>query len=128
MISVAPTRFAPISILSPTPPRPTIATELPAGTFAVFTTAPTPVRTAQPNSAASWAGNGESPLMPDGGDTTADSPYRDPPMGGYKGASPRRNRLAQESKVPATLERAPGSQKAGRPSRQGIQLPQEGMK
>src|SRR5260221_12641704 len=98
MISVAPTRFAPNSILSPTPPRPTIATELPPGTFAVFTTAPTPVRTAQPNSPASWAGNEESTLMADRRDTTAYSSYRDSPMWGDKGALPRPNRLAPQSK------------------------------
>jgi hypothetical protein len=37
---------------SPTPPRPITATELPGGTAAVFVTAPTPVATQQPMSAA----------------------------------------------------------------------------
>ena len=48
----APQSFAASRALRPTPPNPTTATELPARTLAVLTTAPTPVRTAHPNNAA----------------------------------------------------------------------------
>ena len=52
----APASTAPIRPLRPTPPRPTMATELPGSILPVFTTAPTPVTTAQPNSAATSSG------------------------------------------------------------------------
>ena len=52
----APASFAPRTALNPTPPRPTTATDWPGSTLAVLTTAPTPVSTAQPNSAASSRG------------------------------------------------------------------------
>ena len=47
------------SAASPTPPRPTTAAEAPCGIAAVLTTAPTPVITAQPNSAASAKGRSD---------------------------------------------------------------------
>jgi hypothetical protein len=46
----------------PTPPRPTTATVEPGSTLAVFTTAPTPVSTAQPNRAACSSGTSGSIL------------------------------------------------------------------
>ena len=48
----APARTAPITHDRPTPPRPITATDAPAGTPAVLVTAPTPVATQQPMSAA----------------------------------------------------------------------------
>ncbi len=48
----APATAAPITHDSPTPPRPITATDDPAGTSAVLSTAPTPVVTQQPMSAA----------------------------------------------------------------------------
>ena len=48
----APARTAPITHDMPTPPRPITATDAPAGTTAVLVTAPTPVATQQPMSAA----------------------------------------------------------------------------
>ncbi len=50
----APAMRAPLTALSPTPPAPKITTVSPALTFAVFKTAPAPVTTPQPSSAA-WA-------------------------------------------------------------------------
>ncbi len=51
-IREAPASAAPITHDSPTPPRPMTATLAPAGTSAVLRTAPTPVETQQPMSAA----------------------------------------------------------------------------
>ncbi len=56
MIRRAPTSWAPITHDSPTPPRPMTATVEPAGTSAVLTTAPTPVETPHPISAATSGG------------------------------------------------------------------------
>ena len=50
----APAMRAPLMALSPTPPAPKITTVSPARTSAVFKTAPAPVTTPQPSSAA-WA-------------------------------------------------------------------------
>jgi hypothetical protein len=47
---------APWIAFSPTPPTPKTATRLPGLTPAVFQTAPTPVITEQPISAAFWSG------------------------------------------------------------------------
>src|SRR4029077_11602036 len=79
-ISAAPTRLAAKRALRPTPPRPTTATEQPADTFAVLITAPTPVRTATPNTAASRAGKEASTLIAERRDTTAYSAYPDTPI------------------------------------------------
>ena len=51
-IRAAPASTAPMTHDSPTPPSPMTATLAPAGTWAVFRTAPTPVVTQQPMSAA----------------------------------------------------------------------------
>ena len=53
MIRAAPDTMAASREFSPTPPRPTTATVAPGGTLAVLMTAPAPVITPQPNSAAS---------------------------------------------------------------------------
>ena len=52
MIVAAPARRAPCTTLSPTPPQPMTSTEAPASTSAQRVTAPTPVGTQQPTSAA----------------------------------------------------------------------------
>ena len=52
----APASTAPCTTFSPTPPTPNTATVLPGGTRAVFVTAPMPVSTAQPTSAALSSG------------------------------------------------------------------------
>ncbi len=52
MILAAPDRLAPWITFRPTPPQPMTATALPACTAAVLMTAPTPVITPQPMSAA----------------------------------------------------------------------------
>ena len=56
MIRRAPASAAPMTHESPTPPSPMTATVDPAGTSAVLTTAPTPVETPQPMSAATSGG------------------------------------------------------------------------
>src|ERR1700680_956164 len=53
---VAPTASAPSTALTPTPPQPITATRSPGRTPAVFQTAPIPVETAQPTSAATSNG------------------------------------------------------------------------
>ena len=62
---------APTSALRPTPPRPITATEEPGSIAAVFTTAPTPVSTAQPNMAAVVSGSPLSTLTAERRETTA---------------------------------------------------------
>ena len=56
MMRSAPATTAPSNAFMPTPPRPTTAITPPGCTPAVFNTAPTPVSTAQPNSAACSSG------------------------------------------------------------------------
>jgi hypothetical protein len=56
MIVAASASTAPWRTFKPTPPTPNTATELPGGTRAVLATAPTPVSTAQPMSAALSSG------------------------------------------------------------------------
>ena len=60
MMVVALARAAPMMTLMPTPPQPTTATLLPGVTLALLTTAPTPVGTQQPMSAAWGMGVGIS--------------------------------------------------------------------
>ena len=62
---------APSTAHKPTPPKPITATLVPACTRAVFTTAPTPVMTAQPNKDASTGSMPASILTQDRRDTTA---------------------------------------------------------
>src|SRR4029077_14715511 len=71
--SRAPAATAPSSAARPTPPSPTTATADPALTPAVFTTAPTPVNTAQPNRAASSNGRSESTLTTERRETVGES-------------------------------------------------------
>ena len=56
MMRLAPASFAPMMMLRPTPPAPNTATLLPGRRWAVLSTAPTPVVTAQPMSAATVGG------------------------------------------------------------------------
>jgi hypothetical protein len=77
--SRAPAATAPRSEQSPTPPNPITATEAPAWTRAVFTTAPTPVSTAQPNRAASSSGSSGSTFTSDRRETVAYSAKPDTP-------------------------------------------------
>ena len=57
-------------VLKPTPPAPKTATDVPAATRAVFTTAPTPVITAQPKSTAVSIGMSASIFTTDSRATT----------------------------------------------------------
>ena len=59
-IGEAPAIRAPWIAESPTPPHPITSTESPGRTFAVFSTAPTPVMTAQPRSATCSSGSDAS--------------------------------------------------------------------
>ena len=73
MIGCAPAALAPMIALNPTPPSPNTATDVPAATRAVFTTAPTPVITAQPNSTAVSIGMSRSIRTTDSRATTVNS-------------------------------------------------------
>ena len=85
----------------------------PAGTCAVLTTAPTPVSTAQPNSAASSNGSSGSILTSERRDTTAYSANAEQPRWWLTRRRRRCSRRAPESSVPAPLAAAPGSHSAG---------------
>ena len=56
MMRPAPASAAPLTQASPTPPQPITATLVPGSTLAVWNTAPTPVSTPQPISAARSSG------------------------------------------------------------------------
>ncbi len=73
MIAVASSILPASSAASPTPPRPITASVECRGIDAVLTTAPTPVITAQPNSAASANGRVGSTRTSDRRDTVAHS-------------------------------------------------------
>src|SRR5690606_341238 len=70
---------APSTAERPTPPSPNTATDSPGRTPAVFTTAPTPVITAQPNRAAMEGGRSGSMRTAERSDTTAYSANPDTP-------------------------------------------------
>jgi hypothetical protein len=78
-ISAAPAARAPSSAARPTPPSPKTATLSPICTCAAFTAAPTPVRTAQPNSAAISYGMSLSILTADRAETTTCSANAETP-------------------------------------------------
>ena len=72
MIRVAPAMRAPCMIEMPIPPPPATSTVAPSGTFAVFSTAPTPVCTAQPITHAISSGVSSGTLTaPDSGVITS---------------------------------------------------------
>lgn len=77
---LAPAATAPRRAARPTLPRPMMATVPPARTRAVFTTAPTPVSTAQPNSAASISGTSGVIFTRERREITADSANTEPPV------------------------------------------------
>ena len=79
MIFSAPASLAPSNPFKPTPPNPTHATVSPARMRAVFSTAPTPVITAQPNIAASAKGRSLSTLTAVPRSTTAYSAKQETP-------------------------------------------------
>ena len=80
MTRAAPQATAPSRALRPTPPSPTTATVSPARTFAVFTAAPTPVSTAQPNSAAISCGISASIFTSEWREITACSAKAETPI------------------------------------------------
>ena len=97
---------------------------------AVLKTAPTPVNTAQPNSAASaWSRPSASDpsFTHERRDTTTWSAKHDTPTWWFSVSPPACKRRSPDSSVPAVLLAAPGSHSAGRPSMHGMQPPQLGM-
>jgi len=124
----APAAAAPITEDRPTPPSPTTATLWPGLTLAVLATAPTPVITAQPNSAASSSGTDLSMRCTPRRESTACSAKAETPTKCEMGWPLRDRRLAPDSRVPATPAWPAGSHSTGRPSAQGWQLPQPGTK
>ena len=123
---LAPATCAPNSALSPTPPRPTTATRAPGNTCAVLSAAPTPVSTAQPNSAASSNGRLRSIFTTEPRFTTQYSANADTPTWWYTGWPSWLMRSALPSSVPAPLAFWPGSQRPGCPSLQAMHSPQLG--
>src|SRR4051812_49523354 len=73
MIVPACANRAPCTTDRPTPPKPTTSTLWPARTFAVLSTAPTPVITAQPTSAACSSGTPSGTGITARSDTTVSS-------------------------------------------------------
>ena len=72
MIGCAPASAAPITTESPTPPQPITTTDEPGSTWAVLTTAPTPVVTEQPIRQATSNGTlGEMGTTAEAGTTAA---------------------------------------------------------
>lgn len=69
----APLALAPMTVAKPTPPMPKTTTLAPNSMLAVFVTAPTPVRIAQPNSAALSKGMSGSMTVTDASSTTVNS-------------------------------------------------------
>ena len=123
----APAARAPNRAASPTPPRPTIATDWPAFRPDVLTTAPTPVSTAQPKSAACSKTMSLSMRTSEVRETTACPANAETPTWWNIGWPWLLSRIAPPSSVPAPFAAAPGSHSAGRPSAQGTQWPQDGM-
>ncbi|MCY1547264.1 hypothetical protein D9M68_833100 [compost metagenome] len=89
-------------------------------------TAPAPVSTAQPNSAASRWLSSTLTFTQDRRDTTAYSAKQDTPVWWLMYSSPMCRRRSPPNRVPLVLAAAPGSHSAGRPSMQGLQQPQLG--
>src|ERR1044071_1387599 len=116
MIGEAPASFAPMIALSPTPPSPNTATDWPGATLAVFVTAPTPVRIAQPKSAAAWSGTEESILISDSWAATVNCEKPETPKWCSTREAPLWKRTPPPSRVPTPLEAALRSQRADRKS------------
>src|SRR6218665_1920880 len=110
----------------PTPPTPTTAAVAPACAPAVLITAPTPVRTAQPDMAACTGSRSASPFTQDWRETSAWSENAETPVWWYTAVLRRRRRLSPPKRVPLPLASAAGSHNAGRPCMQGMQWPQLG--
>ena len=119
MIRLAPAARAPSTAARPVPPRPMTATTAPGRTRAVLTTAPMPVITAHPNSAAWSRGMSGSMRTSERVLETAYSAKHETPTWWLTGSPLRRIRRSPESRVPATAAFAPGSHSAGRPSAHG---------
>ena len=129
-IGYAPAATAPSRAARPTPPSPNTATLSPGRTPAVLKTAPTPVSTAQPNSAAISAGRcGGTRTAEAGGDHRLRGEARNPQVLVQRRArAVAPGRGAGKQHAGRVGARAPGSHSAGRPSVQQPQRPQAGTK
>ena len=83
----------------PTPPSPTTATASPGRTTAVLRTAPAPVRTAHPKTAATSSGTSSGRVTSERGETTVSSENAETPSIRLRvarplGVSPRQSRVA----------------------------------
>ncbi len=120
---------APITAASPTPPRPNTATDWPARTEAVFRTAPAPVSTAHPNSAAVGSGTSRGTTTADSRATTACRAKPETPRWWWSALPPRsRSRDGPCSSVPAPFTCAAGVHSAGLPEEHSAHSPQLGTK
>jgi len=126
-IRAAPLAAAPRTAARPTPPNPTTATVWPGRTWQVFITVPTPVITAQPNSAASVRGMSRRIFTIDRREITEYSEKAQTPQWWFNTVpSSQVKRRAPESSMPAPFAAEPAGQSAGRPSWQKSHSPQTG--
>src|SRR5690606_31982232 len=111
---------------SPTPPSPKTATDSPGRADTVCCTAPTPVSSAHPNSAATGKGTSSGMTTADARSTTAYSLKAETPRWWCTAVPLRRSRWAPRSSVPAPLAVAAGAHSAGVPALQCGHEPQAG--
>jgi hypothetical protein len=122
MIRSAPAMRAPWITESPTPPQPNTATDEPGATFAVLKTAPTPVVTPQPTSAAQSSGILGSILIRFSADTVAYSAIEPQPEKMLSG-SPRASRTRGVPSSGVVSAFPCSRQSTGRPETQKRHLP-----
>ena len=122
----APASRAAATTCSPTPPQPTTQTPSPRATRATLRTAPKPVTTPQPSSAACQSGSSREILTALAAATTVRSAKHAVSRPCWSVSPFTCRRLVPSSSVPATLHLPAGSQRLRRPDRQARQLPHAG--
>src|ERR1035437_9030833 len=129
MIVAAPARPAAAITCSPTPPQPITQTRSPIRTPAAWLTAPKPVITPQPSSAACHSGISSGIGIAPAAVTTACSAKQATVSPCWRTVpSAARSRELPSSSVPATEVRPTGSHSVRRPLRQAGQTPQGGTR
>ena len=125
----APARRAPDTTCRPTPPQPITATLSPGCTRAAFRTAPSPVTTLQPTSAACQRGSDAGRGMAEAAGTTQRSAKQDTLRKCLTGApSGKDRRVVPSPSTPRPLWRPAGSHRFARPARHCSQVPHDGTK
>ena len=126
MIAAAPAIRAPAITWRPTPPQPITHTESPGAIRAAFRTAPIPVTTPQPSSAACQSGSSAGTFTAPAAATTVCSAKHAVISACCSVVPFECSRLVPSRSTPAKALRPAGSQRFGRPERQERQLPQAG--